>query len=200
MPSSLTVSLSSALVFSTRPPVSVCGTGRLSIGQPARFFSGVCSSAVVTRRRRLVYSRASPPPFPPADYGYTLQRAIPSARTRFAPPSPLGLRTAGLRNIDRMSIHSTRRVCVRSRLNLNRLALFRNPWSSGEGVSHPLCRYLYLHLLFHCLHSVSRRCFSGGGMLPYRSYFCKIPRLRHRTYARLLSMRGRSTSELLRTL
>ena len=27
-----------------------------------------------------------------------------------------------------------------------------------------------------------------------------IPRLRHRTYARLLSMRGRSTSELLRTL
>ena len=89
---------------------------------------------------------------------------------------------------------------LRSRLTLNRLALFRNPWSFGEGVSRPLCRYLYLHLLFPHLHRVSRHGFTGGGMLPYRSYFCTIPRLRHRTYARLLSMRGRSTSELLRTL
>ena len=170
LPSSLTVSLSSALVFSTRPPVSVCGTGRRSIRQPARFFSGVCSSAVVTRRRRLVYCRASPPPFPPAGSGYTLQRAIPSARTRFAPPSPLGLRNAGLRNIDRMSIRQSCKDDVRPRLTLNRLALFRNPWSSGEGVSRPLCRYLYLHLLFHHLHRVSRHGFAGGGMLPYQSY------------------------------
>ena len=36
--------------------------------------------------------------------GYTLQRAIPSARVRFASPSPLGLPEDGSRNIDRVSI------------------------------------------------------------------------------------------------
>ena len=101
--------------------------------------------------------------------GYTVQRAIPSARTPFAPPSPLGLRETGLRNIDRMSIHMAYKACVRSRLTLNRLALFRNPWSFGEGVSRPLCRYLYLHLLFRNLQRLSRDAFSGGGMLPYQS-------------------------------
>ena len=75
----------------------------------------------------------------------------------------------GLRNIDRMSIHMTYKACVRSRLTLNRLALFRNPWSFGEGVSRPLCRYLYLHLLFRNLQRLSRDAFSGGGMLPYQS-------------------------------
>ena len=169
MPSSLTVSLSSALVFSTRPPVSVYGTGRRRFKRLARIFSGACSTAAVTRRMRLVYSRASPRTFPPPGLGYTLQRAIPSARGRFASPSPLRLFAAGLRNIDRMSIHMTRRVCVRSRLTLNRLALFRNPWSSGEGVSRPLCRYLYLHLLFHLLQPPSRGTFTGAGMLPYQS-------------------------------
>ncbi len=89
---------------------------------------------------------------------------------------------------------------VRSRLTLNRLALFRNPWSFGEGVSRPLCRYLYLHLLFRHLQRVSRHAFSGGGMLPYQSVIRQSPRLRHRTYARLLSTRGRLTGELLRTL
>ena len=58
---------------------------------------------------------------------------------------------------------------LRSRLTLNRLALFRNPWSFGEGVSRPLCRYLYLHLLFRDLHRVSRHGFTDGGMLPYQS-------------------------------
>ena len=131
---------------------------------------------------------------------YRLQRTIPSVRTHFAPPSPLPLAQAGLRNIDRMSIHIPCQGCVRSRLTLNRLALFRNPWSFGEGVSRPLCRYLYLHLLFRFLQHISRYAFTGGGMLPYQHTFTYIPRLRHRTYARLLSMRGRSTSELLRTL
>ncbi len=68
-----------------------------------------------------------------------------------------------------MSIHVTQRARVRSRLTLNRLALFRNPWSSGEGVSRPLCRYLCLHLLFRHLHNASRHRFPGGGMLPYQS-------------------------------
>ena len=50
---------------------------------------------------------------------------------------------------------------VRSRLTLIRLALIRNPWSFGEGVSRSLYRYLYLHLLFRGLQRASRRVFDG---------------------------------------
>ena len=59
------------------------------------------------------------------------------------------------------------RLSLRTRLTLIRLALIRKPWSYGEGVSRPLCRYLYLHLLFRSLHTGSALCFSGAGMLPY---------------------------------
>ena len=168
MPSSLTVNLSSALVSSTRPPVSVSGTGRSGLSRRGRVFSGVCSSAVITRCTHLVYFPVSPRAFPPPSLGYAVQRAIPSARTHFAPPSPSRLAQTGLRNIDRMSIHPPCTGGVRSRLTLNRLALFRNPWSFGEGVSRPLCRYLYLHLLFRLLQPDSRPTFAGGGMLPYQ--------------------------------
>ena len=92
------------------------------------------------------------------------------------------------------------RAGVRPRLTPGRLALPGNPWSFGDGVSRPIYRYSYLHLLFHHLQHPSRDTFAGGGMLPYRCITRYIPRLRHRAYARLLSMRGRSTSELLRTL
>ena len=66
------------------------------------------------------------------------------------------------------AIRSASRLPVRSRLTLIRLALIRNPWSFGEGVSRPLYRYLYLHLLFPNLQRVSRHAFDGVGMLPYR--------------------------------
>ena len=51
------------------------------------------------------------------------------------------------------------RLRLRTRLTLIRLALIRNPWSCGEEVSRLLYRYLYLHLLFHCLQPVSRQAF-----------------------------------------
>ena len=124
---------------------------------------------------QLVYCRLSSLPVSAGASNYGLQRTIPSVRTHVAPPSPLALANAGLRNIDRMSIHMIQRICVRSRLTLNRLALFRNPWSFGEGVSRPLCRYLYLHLLFLFLQRVSRLSFTGAGMLPYRSIFTVDP-------------------------
>ena len=60
------------------------------------------------------------------------------------------------------------RLSLRARLTLIRLALIRKPWSCGEGVSRPLCRYLYLHLLFRNLQHASRRAFDGAGMLPYQ--------------------------------
>ena len=168
LPSSLTVNLSSASVCSTRPPVSVSGTGRRQLRRVARIFSGVCSSAVITRRKRLVYFPASPPAFPPQD---------------MATPFNVLFRQHARVSLLRLRSHSLTTGCgiltacpstcpypdgVRSRLTLNRLALFRNPGSFGEGVSRPLYRYLYLHLLFRSLQPVSRPTFTGGGMLPYQ--------------------------------
>ena len=107
LPSSLTVNHSSALVYSTRPPVSVYGTGRLGFRRTSRIFSEACSSATIGPPEGFPYFPASPRTFPPSGLGYTVQRAIPSARARFASPSPLVLTRAGLRNIDRMSIRLT---------------------------------------------------------------------------------------------
>ena len=60
------------------------------------------------------------------------------------------------------------RVRLSTRLTLIRLALIRNPWTSGVRVSHPHCRYLCLHLLFQKLQQTSRSTFNVVGMLPYR--------------------------------
>ena len=65
------------------------------------------------------------------------------------------------------SIGDAVRLGLRSRLTLIRLALIRNPWSYGEGVSRSLYRYLYLHLLFQKLQHTSRYIFCAVGMLPY---------------------------------
>ena len=180
--------------------MSVYGTGQRVFRQYARIFSGACSSTAIARRMRLAYSPASPLSFPPK--GPALPFNAPFRRC--AGVSLLRLRcisyTPGCGILTACPSTLALLLGLRSRLTLNRLALFRNPWSFGEGVSRPLCRYLYLHLLFHRLQHTSRNTFADDGMLPYQSYFRTIPRLRHRTYARLLSMQGRSTSELLRTL
>ena len=58
------------------------------------------------------------------------------------------------------------RLNLRTRLTLIRLALIRKPWSFGEGVSRPLDRYLYLHLLFHTLQNTSRYAFDAEWNAP----------------------------------
>ena len=66
------------------------------------------------------------------------------------------------------------RLMLRTRLTLNRLALFRKPWSFGGGASHPPCRYLYLHLRFHALQRGSRPAFQAACNAP-------LPMLEHPT-------------------
>ena len=58
------------------------------------------------------------------------------------------------------------RLILRSRLTLNRLALFRKPWSFGGGASHTPYRYLFLHLLFRTLQSSSRCAFDAERNAP----------------------------------
>ena len=64
------------------------------------------------------------------------------------------------------SIGLSLRMSLRSRLTLGRLTLIRKPQSSGEGVSRPLYRYLYLHLLFQTLQHTSRQAFDADWNAP----------------------------------
>ena len=64
------------------------------------------------------------------------------------------------------SIACASRLRLRARLTLIRLALIRKPWSSGEGVSRPLCRYLYLHLLLRALQRPSWDAFGAARNAP----------------------------------
>ena len=65
------------------------------------------------------------------------------------------------------------RLSLRSRLTLIRLALIRNPQSSGEGVSRPLYRYLYLHLLFQTLQSALQHSFNADWNAPLPPLFLR---------------------------
>jgi hypothetical protein len=59
------------------------------------------------------------------------------------------------RTINLVPIDYAFRPRLRGRLTLLRLALSRNPWTSGEGVSHPLCRYSCQHSRFRSLHRMA---------------------------------------------
>ena len=159
LPSSLATDHSSAFGFSPRPPVSVSGTGRR--GRTLEVFLGSMLTAAVRSPGGLRYYHVRDRPADlPAGLPYTLQRTFPSVRGPATSPSLLRIR-AGRWNVDQLSIGLALRLILRSRLTLNRLSLFRKPWSSGEGVSHPLYRYLCLHLLFQTLQHASRRAFSA---------------------------------------
>ncbi len=73
-----------------------------------------------------------------------------------------------------MSIGVASRLALRPRLTLIRLALIRNPWSSGVGVSRPHCRYLFLHLLFRTLQRGSRPAFRGDRNAPLPTLYYKV--------------------------
>jgi hypothetical protein len=166
LPSSLTVNLPYALVFSTGPPVSVFGTGC-----PAVMLSGFswkrfrCLSPPPEGRRtvgfrlsvRICLYRSTPSAFNPD----IRHRAAPcSLRPRFAHSTGSGILTGS-------AIGFGSRLILSPRLTLIRLALIRNPWSFGGGASRPPCRYSFLHLLFRALQLSSRRAFYAAGMLPY---------------------------------
>ena len=64
--------------------------------------------------------------------------------------------TSRLRNIHLIPIDYAFLPRLRGRLTLRRLALRRNPWTFGERVSHPLCRYSCQHSHFRYLQVPSR--------------------------------------------
>jgi len=64
--------------------------------------------------------------------------------------------SGGRRNIHPLPIGYSCRSRLRGRLTLRGLALRRNPWTYGERVSHPLCRYSCPHSHFPYLHDPSQ--------------------------------------------
>ena len=64
-------------------------------------------------------------------------------------------------NINQVPIGYGFRPHLRGRLTLRGLALRRNPWTCGERVSHPLCRYSCQHSHFRYLQHPSRDTFTG---------------------------------------
>src|ERR687895_988575 len=84
------------------------------------------------------------------------------------PPSVKAVGT-WYRNINRLSIAYACRPRLRSRLTLSRLALLRNPWAFGGGVSHPSFVTHASILTSHASTAGLRRRFAGMGTLPYHS-------------------------------
>ena len=164
LPSSLATDHSSTFGFSPRPPVSVSGTGRR--GRTLEVFLGSMLTAAVRSPGGLRYSHVRDRPADlPAGLPYTLQRTTPSVRGPATSPSLLRIRV-GCWNVDQLSIGFALRLILRPRLTLNRLSLFRKPWSSGVRVSHPHYRYLCLHLLFRTLQHASRQAFNAERNAP----------------------------------
>jgi hypothetical protein len=197
LPSSLTRVSSIALVFSTRPPVSVLVRARgTSLGA---FLGGmVAGTSDIT----------SPHPVSALMTGFRPVglRGCPSSTNGWDPlsypvlPSVITVPT-WYGNINPLSIAYALQPRLRSRLTLRRLALLRNPWAFGGGVSSPLFRYSCQHSHSRCLHGwVTPPLQSAPGRSPTTparpESAASVPDLSPAT----LSAREHLTSELLRTL
>ena len=157
LPSSLTIVLPIALVFSTRPPVSVWGTGTV----PTHCWAFLGSMESVDSTKESLYHISE---FTVPTLIGTLLRAYPGNYHRpgspilLRPPSatrqPLGEIASrrkqpprcnswawrghgGHWNINQLCIGYASRPRLSSRLTLGGLAFPRNPWAFGGGVSHP---------------------------------------------------------------
>ena len=151
LPSSLTVNLPSALVYSTRPRVSVYGTGAHMV-----LLSGFSREHDYlryrsARRLRVLSALGSEPGFAWIPPHLTAFNAL---FRQCAGVSLLRLHFARMRSNGMLTVSAIGlafRLILRTRLTPGRLTLPGKPWSYGEGASYPLWRYLYLHLLFHGL-------------------------------------------------
>ena len=150
--------LSSALVFSTQPPVSVFSTGTWKINSSGfsreldylLFHSRMRSRYFQVRfSRRICLPKSTSTPF---NRLFRQPAGVSLLRLHFPFPSSTGILTGS-------SIGFAIRLLLRPRLTLIRLTLIRKPGSFGVRVSHPHYRYLYLHLLFQLLQNRSPNSF-----------------------------------------
>ena len=154
MLSSLTTVLSSALVCSTRPPESVCGTVTLRTRLEVFLGSmGSITSRELTQSLVIASRRNETVDLPAVSaYGFEPGHPTPGRPTLLRLPIA---QTCNwwCRNINLLSIAYAFQPRLRYRLTLGRLPLPRKPWTHGERVSHPLYRYSCLHNRFQHLHT-----------------------------------------------
>ena len=183
LPSSLRGVHSCALVYSTHPPVSVCGTGTLAYA--GTFPGGRFEGSGLTE--------VSPSACAPATFNRQALSSTPSFRVKFR----------WCRNINLRSIAYAFLPRLRSRLTLGRLAWPRKPWVYGGPGFHRPSRYLCLHALLSEVHFQSPSSFNPQTML---SYYTKGPRAnRIQSFGIMLdrqsfSAQDHSMSQLLRTV
>ena len=153
LPSSLTIVLPIALVFSTSPPVSVWGTGAV----PTHCWAFLDSMELVTSRKPARHRVSELRPQFSSQSSYTLTRGQPSPRFTYPSVSPFSYphpasqdrpkaapaspelsfaRIWRYWNINQLCIDYASRPRLSSRLTLGGLAFPRNPWAYGGGVSH----------------------------------------------------------------
>ena len=173
LPSSLTRVLPSALVFSTCPPVSVLVRARPTsldafLGGMAFGTSPISGLGVPSQAcgRRIFLS--------PALRGCPRSTIAWDPLAYPVPPSVIAVGT-WYRNINRLAIAYAFRPRLRSRLTLRRLALLRNPWAFGGGVSHSSFVTHASILTSHASTAGFRRRFAGVGTLPYHSCIRRSP-------------------------
>ena len=162
LPSSLTIVLPIALVFSTRPPESVWGTGAAH----THCWAFLGSVELVTSRKSDRHRVSEFRPQLSSQSSYALTRGQPSPRFTYPPASPFSYphptrqvrpkaaptllelsfaRVQRYWNIDQLCIDYASRPRLSSRLTLGGLAFPRNPWAYGGGVSHPsLATHAYI--------------------------------------------------------
>jgi hypothetical protein len=127
LPSSLTVNLPSALVYSTRLRVSVCGTGALYVECLADFLGSMLTSAItlpegfvycqVRLRRRICLPSSTPTPF---NAVFRHRARVSLLRLRVAIQGSNGILTVS-------AIGLAFRLILRSRLTPGRLTLPGKP-------------------------------------------------------------------------
>ena len=155
LPSSLRRFNSRALEYSSRIPVSVCGTGRLHSNWSAFLgtsFHDVVATVVLT-------------------YPIRTGLSLPSIR-------PQHIVASGLRNINRMCIDYSLRPRLSSRLTPGGRTLPGKPYPYGDQDSNLVNRYLSPDSHFPKVHHRSRFGFIPAGTLSYRSSIRKNPYFR----------------------
>ena len=144
--SSLTTVLTSALVCSTRPPESVCGTvTNLTHLEVFLGSMGSTTSRDLTKSLDITSRRNETVDLPAVSaYGFVPGHPTPGWPTLLRHPIAQTLNW-WCRNISLLSIAYAFQPRLRYRLTLGRLTLPRKPWTHGEKVSNLLYRYSCLH-------------------------------------------------------
>ena len=133
MPSSLTIVLPIALVCSTHPPVSVCGTGPSGLPRGFSWKYGLTSFTQSLRPAPQPSRGARFTTPQPTCHRGDVQNPV---RLPFSVAPSVMTPFRGCRNVYLLCIGYAFRPRLSSRLTLGGLALPRKPWVYGGGVFH----------------------------------------------------------------